>query len=51
MVQTVLMVEKFYSKSQEGYIQWQYTGDLEWTNLVDINTLTGVQGVVLQAHQ
>ena len=29
----------------DGYIQWQYTGDLEWNNLIEINTLTGVQGI------
>ena len=28
-----------------GYIQWQYTGDTLWTNLIEIASLTGVQGV------
>ena len=29
----------------EGYIQWQYLGDLSWNNLVALSTLTGSDGV------
>ena len=29
----------------EGYIQWQYTGDTTWTNLVSLSTLKGSDGV------
>ncbi|MBG0763090.1 InlB B-repeat-containing protein, partial [Acholeplasma laidlawii] len=37
----------------EGYIQWQYTGDTTWTNLVELTSLVGPAGqdgkeVVLQ---
>ncbi|XMB72289.1 InlB B-repeat-containing protein [Mycoplasmatota bacterium WC30] len=28
-----------------GYIQWQYVGDTEWTNLVELATLVGPAGV------
>ncbi len=28
----------------DGYIQWQYTGDTIWTNLVSLSTLTGADG-------
>ncbi|XMB72288.1 BMP family ABC transporter substrate-binding protein [Mycoplasmatota bacterium WC30] len=28
----------------EGYIQWQYVGDTEWTNLVELATLVGPTG-------
>ena len=27
-----------------GFIQWRYTGDIEWNNLIDLLTLTGAQG-------
>ena len=28
----------------DGYIQWQYTGEATWTNLVELTTLIGVSG-------
>jgi len=28
-----------------GYIQWQYAGDLTWTNLISLATLTGANGL------
>lgn len=28
----------------DGYIQWQYTGDTAWANLIDIVALTGTDG-------
>ena len=28
----------------EGFIQWQYVGDTTWTNLIDLQTITGADG-------
>ncbi len=28
----------------EGYIQWQYTGEASWTNLIEVSSLTGATG-------
>ena len=36
-------MEKSYSKSQI-FIQWQYTGDTTWTNLVELTSLVGPAG-------
>jgi uncharacterized repeat protein (TIGR02543 family) len=29
----------------DGYIQWQYNGDKEWTNLISLEALTGKDGL------
>lgn len=32
-------------RTADGYIQWQYVGDLNWNNLVSLSTLTGASGI------
>jgi hypothetical protein len=36
--------KEIYLQVSDGYIQWQYLGDTEWSNLVDLVSLTGSDG-------